>query len=193
MKQYKVRKGSWPKGPWKHEPDFAMWWDDETQYPCLIIRMRETGQLNGYVGVNWKHPLYRKHGGDELDAKGKEIPFDRNAIFKKLKENFYKLEAGEEVDFTQPTPEANLINNLEVHGGVTYSAMMCRKHGLPYRWWIGFDCAHFMDYSPGLDAKLNRLIPGRHYVDNGEVYRAFAYVQFNCRLLAMQLKDIECR
>ena len=77
----------------------------------------------------------------------------------------------------------------EVHGGLTYAAF-CREGeeetgvchrpfpGRPERlWWLGFDCAHSGDLSPG----LNR------YRRRGEIYRDLDYVRAECARLAGQL------
>jgi hypothetical protein len=67
------------------------------------------------------------------------------------------------------------LASLNVHGGVTYAE--CRGGWpMPDLWWIGFDCAHACDYSPGL------YIPGSEYRD---IY----YVTKQCTQLAAQLKD----
>lgn len=65
----------------------------------------------------------------------------------------------------------------DTHGGVTYAAAchgdVCHvpAPGEPDDvWWIGFDCAHHGDHSPGLMTALSgRVLPGtayrdRHYV-----------------------------
>jgi len=60
--------------------------------------------------------------------------------------------------------------DYDVHGGLTYSDG-CHEHDDPARgvchvpepgrpadvWWLGFDCGHFMDQSPGMDALLRRV------------------------------------
>jgi hypothetical protein len=64
---------------------------------------------------------------------------------------------------------------LSVHGGVTH-ANYIKSSPMPDLWWIGFDCAHADDYSPGL------YIPGSEYRDMN-------YVTKQCTQLAAQLKD----
>lgn len=81
---------------------------------------------------------------------------------------------------------------VSVHGDLTFAAK-CQEgtkdeaHGIchvpePGRshdiWWLGFDCGHHMDYSPGLN------FPGMSKVG---VYRTFEYVQEECAQLAAQL------
>lgn len=99
--------------------------------------------------------------------------------------------------------------DVEVHGGLTY-ASACRdrichvpKPGEPDDvWWFGFDCGHYRDFSPGIDALL-RSIRSRsqdeHY-DHAtavaaqnrlvEVYRDLAYVRAETERLADQLAAV---
>lgn len=79
-----------------------------------------------------------------------------------------------------------------VHGGLTY-ADGCDEEGDEARavchipaegrpdnvWWLGFDCAHCDDLSPGLQA-INMGVTW------GE-YRTFEYVKAECEQLALQL------
>lgn len=90
---------------------------------------------------------------------------------------------------------------VDVHGGLTFAgpcqdgeaedpARICHFPG-PGRsddvWWLGFDCAHFMDVSPLMEERLT-LVMGERYPGSGvAVYREFAYVQEECRRLAEQL------
>ncbi len=64
-------KHTWPVGPWNDEPDKKQWRDEETGFPCLIVR-NPVGALCGYVGVPEAHPWF----GVELDsyAEGMEVP-----------------------------------------------------------------------------------------------------------------------
>lgn len=71
----------------------------------------------------------------------------------------------------------------EVHGGLTYAekchGQVCHKPapGEPEdAWWLGFDCAHGWDLSPGLYRSA--------------LYRDLPYVQAECAALARQLKEI---
>ena len=57
----------WVKGKWSSEHDVYIWVDEETDYDCLIVRLR-LGYLSGYVGINNQHPLYGKLASDELVA-----------------------------------------------------------------------------------------------------------------------------
>lgn len=76
------------------------------------------------------------------------------------------------------------------HGGLTYSDN-CQGNvwhvPAPGRhddvWWVGFDCAHAWDFSPGLAALYNRPGP-----DEFETYRTLAFVRDECASLAKQAK-----
>jgi hypothetical protein len=87
---------------------------------------------------------------------------------------------------------------LECHGGVTFTGFcdgdeekgICHTPaaGEPDRvFWIGFDCAHCYDFSPGLDATI-RSTGGESWREN--VYRDLAYVQKECADLARQLRAV---
>lgn len=75
--------------------------------------------------------------------------------------------------------------DADVHGRLTYSDS-CAEGGpichvpLPGEpdtvWWLGFDCAHYQDVSPGF----------RHVSLGGEVYRDIAYVTGEVQGLADQ-------
>lgn len=88
------------------------------------------------------------------------------------------------------------VDVLQPHGGLTYSNMCVEdpnNHGIchipepgepEHVWWFGFDCAHWDDYMPGYPAALSRFQP------RPGVYRTLAFVQNECRQLALQLKEI---
>lgn len=87
------------------------------------------------------------------------------------------------------------LRGINVHGGLTFSntcgGKIChvREDGDPEVWWFGFDCAHWMDFSPGLAALEVMRIPGLSFAppDNDCVYRDLPYVQAECISLAKQL------
>lgn len=92
-------------------------------------------------------------------------------------------------------------DELEAHGGLTFGGAFCsdehESHSICHKpgpgepdhvWWVGFDCAHARDLSPGLQATLRDVLPARERLhDHGETYRDLVYVQEQCRLLAQQL------
>lgn len=70
---------------------------------------------------------------------------------------------------------------LDVHGGVSYSDFDYRRGSGKY--YIGFDCAHFGDWSPYMySAHLSQEIRG--------TYRDIEFVKAECIKLARQLKDL---
>ena len=80
--------------------------------------------------------------------------------------------------------------DVEVHGGLTYSDR-CAGHichvpepGKPDDvWWLGFDCSHAYDLSPG----MLKYDPPETY----EEYRPIAYVQGEVTSLAKQLHEMQ--
>lgn len=149
-----IDKTNWGAGPWMNEPDKKQFVDPETGYPCLIKRHPTSGHLCGYVGVMQGHPSF---GQSYSDAKGANGEW------------------------------------LEVHGGLTYAAFcqdtknecegICHvvEDGEDERvWWLGFDCAHCGDKSPGHP---------RWFGDHDEFYKDIRYVERECASLARQLKD----
>lgn len=83
----------------------------------------------------------------------------------------------------------DVVGNLEVHGGVTYGAEcaghIChvpREGESEHVWWIGFDCAHAGDVSPGLNYRTG----GSFF---GERYRDLAYIIEQTEGLARQLES----
>lgn len=88
-----------------------------------------------------------------------------------------------------------------VHGGLTYSDH-CQGHichvpppGSPDNvWWLGFDCAHFQDYVPGMDRlELRSIGCALMYRDlqaGRVVYRSRAYVQMETERLAQGLTKL---
>lgn len=79
--------------------------------------------------------------------------------------------------------------DARVHGGLTFAAK-CSPEGDPSKgvchvadeevWWFGFDCAHYLDLTPG-----HRMMR-----DEGDKYRSLAYVESECAQLAQQLADL---
>lgn len=97
----------------------------------------------------------------------------------------------------------NDINGVTPHGGLTYSDK-CQGHicNVPQAgesdqvWWLGFDCSHFMDVSPKMNATMNhlrKLVEGRFSSYEGPgmggmgKYRDVKYVKKECEDLADQL------
>lgn len=83
-------------------------------------------------------------------------------------------------------------DDLDVHGGITYSnhcsGDICHvpKPGEPDNvWWLGFDCSHFADFMPRMDALLKK-IRASGGLGYGK-YRDLPYVKSEVERLADQL------
>lgn len=134
-----IDKSTWGDGPWQHEPDRIEWRDGD--YTLLMLRNRH-GAWCGYVGVHPGHPW---HGDD----------------YSREHDDHYC----EDDDCT-----AHLVADIEVHGGITFSEACMKPRGDEDRrslvchtrapgepddvWWVGFDCLHFMDIGPALEATI---------------------------------------
>ncbi len=87
-------------------------------------------------------------------------------------------------------------DNIETHCGITFNGRFANpaaevgmsEEDAAGLWFLGFDCAHHGDLSPGLEASLNRAIPGRQSRPHG-VYRDMEYVTRCVEDLAMQASD----
>ena len=84
----------------------------------------------------------------------------------------------------------------DAHGGLTF-ADFCQEGddartichvpapGEPDRvWWLGFDCGHAWDVSPGMDARYRDFIHDPHVT-----YKTVAYVKAECARLAAQVAE----
>lgn len=93
--------------------------------------------------------------------------------------------------------QADALNDLDVHGGLTYSDCQGVGPTQPYAdhielwnsWWFGFDCAHCYDVLPMWLAHYNVI--AQHYLAQitsrgWNQYRTLEYVQGQCTLLAAQ-------
>lgn len=82
--------------------------------------------------------------------------------------------------------------NVEVHGGPTYSeacgGFVCHKTEDPQdkTWWIGFDCAHSGDFSPGIGGAFMQPPERRLY----GTYKDLDYVKNEVTNLAKQLAEM---
>lgn len=173
MKQWStIDKTGWARGPWDDEPDKMQWTDETTGLPCLLVRHSDWGNLCGYVAVPPGHPF---HGQG----------------FRSLGEVEIDVHGG--LDFAG-----------ECQPGEDESTGICHvpEPGQPHDvWWFGFDCAHWLDLVPGMEAHLNQLMPDR-LAERAALrlgwpagtremfttrYRDIGYVQRECAHLAKQL------
>ena len=166
-------KSQWGAGAWHTEPDKIQWIDEATDQDCLIVRGL-SGALCAYVGVKPSHPW---HGKGYAQC---TLPIACG-------ESWCNHSVG------------SLVG---VHGGVTFTNK-CQDvddecEGVCHRpvagredhvWWIGFDCAHYNDVSPGYAALMSRELGGPSMFGDGE-YRDVAYVVAQVRTLAEQLIEV---
>ena len=156
----------------------------------LILKVDAHGHLCGYLGVPCEHPFYKlNYMQCVLGCEGRDISM--NEVSKNLAEaaghDVYQVPEEHNRHFltwdciyntdNHQTPEG-LIN---CHGGITFS-------GIPYEgekpdlWYFGFDCAHYMDYSPGL-AKISQ-----GFEQNEAEYRDEQYVDNEINSMFEQVK-----
>ncbi len=131
-------------------------WRDPDTGLPCLFKRQTMCHLCGYVGIPPSHALYGKDCGD-ADA-----------------------------------------DELAVHGGITYGApcgegpeseSVCHVPGEGEEenvWWLGFDCAHAWDFSPGTPS---RSIP---FQEEGiaQKYKNVAFVKAECANLAKQLVEV---
>jgi hypothetical protein len=156
-----IDKSTWGDGPWQQEPDKLQWIDPATGLDCLMVR-NHFGNWCGYVGVADGHPFFG-------------ISYGACAGTQKEK----ACHEGEH-GWCDHSPGSL----LEVHGGLTYSDF-CQAGGEadsichipePGRtdriWWLGFDCGHAGDMSPGMDARYGSLGLENHQAKMAAAYAA---------------------
>jgi hypothetical protein len=153
-----IDKSGWGPGPWQDEPDKEQFADEATAgLPCLLKRNR-LGALCGYVGVPEGHPWFGK-GYDDARAAGGGYPSVHGGLTY--------------ADFCQDGPEAQTICHVPAAGEADRV------------WWLGFDCAHHMDVSPGMASDGIGHTPSSF----GETYRTVGYVKAECASLAAQAAE----
>lgn len=131
-----------------------------------VVKRTSMGHFCGYVGVTKKSVLYGQYyytsdvKPDEEDDSG-----------------FQTVEL---------TDVQSKINDISVHGGLTYSNTNLYSVDIfgDEIWWFGFDCAHYNDANLyELDSLLS--------LKDTSVYRDFDYTEEQVKLLSDQLKTIE--
>lgn len=127
---------------------------------CIIYRV-PSGHFCGYVGVKKDSNCYGKnYYTDTVDWAG---------------ENNYVKEL---------TKVEEAINDISVHGGLTYANdnLACFKGIFGDEiWWFGFDAAHYDDIS------LYSYFPKA----SGSTYKSFEYIKEQVEQLSNQIKEIE--
>ena len=146
-------------GEWVDEPNRLNW--SHAGLDCMLVRHPSLLHWCGYVGVKPDHPCFEQ-GYDAVQSG--VYDYDKH-------------------DYTTPA----IVPDLEVHGGLTY-AKECQGHichisdGPDKTWWLGFDCAHGGDASPGGWRKEYPFTPSQH-----ETYKYMEYVKRETEGLADQL------
>lgn len=162
-----IDRSGWPKGPWDIEPDREQW-QTSVGFVGIIVRNR-LGALCGYVGVPEGH---QAHGRSWESS-----------------DSYERGEDGE-IDYDRRKP--NPVDDLNVHGGITYAepcqGNVCHVPApgeLEHLWWLGFDCSHSGDASPGM---MKHGLHLGHF--GGSIYRDMGYVRREVERLAQQLADM---
>lgn len=163
--------GQWTPGPWAGEPDRKEWLDQATGLPCLAMR-NGGGAWCGYVAVPTSHPAHGlSYHSDAFDIE--DLLNERRTL--------------------DHARTQLAVNNIEVHGGLTFAGAEREHAAAPERaWWFGFDCSHAGDYSPRFDRADDPVLGlGKPTGWGGVItYRTLAYVEEQCALLADQLAAI---
>lgn len=81
----------------------------------------------------------------------------------------------------------NDIENVEVHGGLTFSERVADDWGFPMPgWWIGFDCAHLYDHVPAMG--FMKALAGFDVRDSTDKYWTVNDVEDEANRMAEQIK-----
>lgn len=136
-------------------------WVDEATGLDCLVHRNHFGALCGYVGVPPNHPWH----GVDYGA----IPLERQPHGGLTFSNFCQ----------ESEDEAMGICHIPEPG---------RPDGV---WWLGFDCGHAFDLSPGFNARLLLVDPewanDAAAIEASQTYRTFEYVQAEVRALAKQV------
>lgn len=156
--------------PWEAEPDRKEWLDGSTGYACLAQR-GPSGAWCGYVAVPRDHP-----------ARGRSYYSD----------NFDIASVLQDADVRASAIVQQAINEIRVHGGLTFAGDRDHAEAPEDAWWFGFDCAHAGDYSPKYGRVDHPVLGlGRPTGWGGVItYRTLGYVEGEIASLADQLARI---
>jgi hypothetical protein len=168
-----IDRTAWGPGPWSDEPDSLEF--EHAGLRCVVVR-HPMGHLCGYVALAPGQPWGRGNGLGE----GAPREMFGHAWRPPMYGQCAVRPSGGERSCSH-----TLDGTLHVHGGVTYSGV-----GVLGTFALGFDCAHFMDLAPGLEATLRTI--GAPERDQGwrDTYRTVDYVAGECRALADQLAQV---
>lgn len=150
------------RGDWNDEPNRLNW--SHAGLDCMLVRHTSLLHWCGYVGVRSGHPAFGK-GYDEVQL------------------GIYDYEKRE---YTTPA----VFPDLDVHYGLTFAdrcgGYICHTGDDPKdeTWWLGFDCAHSGDLSPG------SLRLGDRFRIWDDTYKTMAQVKRWTERLAGQLASV---
>ena len=132
---------------WLTEGNYKQW--IRNGLLCEIRRAKESGQLNGYVGLHKKHPL---------------IGLTYEELYKKIPDLY--VHGG--LTFSTKFPENTLFPKLQ---------KPWRPNQMT--WTYGFDCAHLGDYCPELDKTLTKVMGTTKHSMSQDIntYRNMDYVR----------------
>lgn len=160
MSDEPIDKSAWGDGPWQDEPDELSWSFGDV--PCRIVRHPHSGVLNGYVSVPASHPWH----GQDFD----EIEADCHGGLT------FSGTFGNRSEFVD--------EDSRVLAARTYASRATTDRGL---WWVGFDCAHAWDWTPGFDALYReRNIEPMPFAGERSSYKTIEYVKSEVENLARQ-------
>jgi hypothetical protein len=216
-------KAEWGAGPWQNEPDKVQWIEHDLDclavrnprmgHWCGYVGVAEGHPLFGmhYYGMDEngdsdyeRSPasLVRVHGGltfsDFCHEPTEEewLQVEHRLNDERLRKQAVLYPKG---DSAQTLKELSEQAGLTLTEWVEYqqNRRICHvpEPGRPDRvWWLGFDCAHSGDMSPGLRYEGRSIAWPTDLRSRGnrvgETYRTLDYVKGECRSLARQLKEI---
>jgi hypothetical protein len=179
-----INKSKWPRGPWDFEPDKVQYTDHDTGLPCLIVRHPSCGQLCGYANIRLTYASFCQEARSEDFLKWNQSMKDRT-------EEALQYPNGDAARDWETL--GHLVDDFEGWTEYQKCSGICHEteEGDNDKvWWFGFDCAHSMDYSPGIAATFAAIghtdYEEHHRLD---IYRDIAYVKAEIASLAKQLKE----
>ncbi len=185
MRDPYIDRSTWGSGEWDNEPDRKCWMHHGV--PCLILRHPTVGHLCGYIGLLPDHPWHKKHY-NAIDAEchgGLTSASPSNPLYPKY-QFLSDCKTQEEEGFR----DALLADATDAVSRAVYQDWLL-EHDRDQEadlvrdylklWWIGFDCNHAWDISPGM-----RAIISNYPINPRDQYRNIRYVTDEVTSLAEQ-------
>ena len=148
------------------------------------------GHRCGYVGIKPGHPLYKKHFSDYLDIPKSELDGEEIGNRGIIPIFFAAFDDDDRI---------RMDVYFNVHGGLTYSSDNNNTYPVESNlWWLGFDCAHYMDGKNlelvekywGDDPNIQRRIEIEREFPNYYEVRSKEYVENECKSLVDQIINL---